>query len=60
MLESVGVDASERDSGIFAGVVDGALVMLEIYVDNLFISCETMKLMDSIKSKLSSTFTLKD
>lgn len=54
------VDDSESDSGIFAGVVDGSLVLLEIYANELFIACETMEVMRSIKDKLSYTFAMKD
>lgn len=56
----MGVYASESDSGIFAGVVNCSLVLLAIYAHDLFIACETMKVMRSIKDKLSSTFEMKD
>lgn len=60
VLEAVGVSACPGDSGIFSGSKDGVDVLLAIYVDDLFIACTSMKVMDTIKSKLSSEFAMKD
>lgn len=60
VLESVGVNSSPSDSGIFSGMVDNALVLMGIYVDDLFIACESLSVLQSIKDKLSSTFAMKD
>lgn len=60
MLESVGVNASPSDSGLFHGTVDDALVLLEIFVDDLFIACDSFPVLERIKEKLASSFSMKD
>ena len=60
VLESVGVSASHSSCGLFSGDVDNSKVLLAIYVDNLFIACDSMQVMNTIKSKLSSRFHMKD
>lgn len=60
VLESVGVNPSPSDSGIFSGIVDGTLVLLGIYVDDLFIACADMDVLRNVKEKLSSEFAMKD
>ena len=60
VLESVGVNASRSEIGLLSGTVKGALVLLGIYVDDLFFACKSLPVLDEIKSTLSSTFSMKD
>ena len=41
-------------------MVNNVSVLLGIYVDDLIIACESLSVLENIKSKLSSTFAMKD
>lgn len=60
VLESVEVTVSPSDNGIFSGVVNGSIVLLGIYVDDLFIASESLSVLRNVKSKLDAEFAMKD
>ena len=60
VLETVGVNACPGDSGIFTGKVNGVKVLLAIYVDDIFIACSSMDVMNTVKRNLSDKFAMTD
>lgn len=60
VLESVGVEVSRSDSGLFSRTINGSMVLLGIYVDDLIIACECPTVLERVKSMLSSSFAMKD
>lgn len=60
VLVSVGVVPSHTDNGLFSGIVDGDIVLLAIYVDDIFIASCCLKVINEIKFKLSEEFAMKD
>lgn len=40
--------------------MNGTYVLLAIYIDDLFISCDSLSVLESIKRKLASTSAMKD
>ena len=56
LLMTLGFNKSKADSNLYYKVEDGNLVMLLLYVDDLFVTC-----MDGyMKRKLSTEFEMKD
>jgi len=56
ILELIGEKACPGDSGLFAGRVDNIIVLLAIYVDDLFIACEDKVILSLVKTKLADEF----
>lgn len=60
VLEAAGVTCVPGDSGIFTGTVDGHIVMLAMYLDDLFIACTSKDVLSKINPKLMEMFAKKD
>lgn len=60
ILKLIGVKACPGDSGLFAGRISNIIVLLAIYVDDLFIACEDKVILSSVKTKLSGEFAMSD
>lgn len=51
---------SHSDNGIFSGVANGAIFLLDIYLDDLFIASESLSVLENVKSKLEAELAMKD
>lgn len=56
----MGVKRSKATNGIYCGIVDGHMVLIALYVDDLLISSSSIGVMRKVKEILESEFQMKD
>lgn len=60
VLTKSGLKQSASDQCIYSGMIDGKLVILGLYVDDLLLACNDKIILEDIKRNLSSNFSYSD
>ncbi|TFY53550.1 hypothetical protein EVJ58_g9393 [Rhodofomes roseus] len=59
-FESLGFKRSDADHGVFYKEVDGSLVIVALYVDDMLIFADKVSAIDSVKASLKEKFDMTD
>lgn len=59
-LNSHGFATSQSDQGIFCGTIDGVLMKIILYVDDILILCCNTEAIQQVKTLLSNEYRMKD